>query len=312
MSDSSVIPRDVVEWKLDVSLLGQPSMIFNFVKVIVGSFLIVFVFVGAAMLSGGTRIEVVLGLAQLFVMCSGIVAILMLFVILVFFRNRMTMAYRIDEDGARSLMIDRRARSGSRVAAVVGALSGQPGVAGAGLIAIGSESQFVRWSAVRKVRYSPRWKAIGLVNDWRTVMTLYCSDVNYDEVAGVVARSVGKSCPSKRKNPLPGLLFRTVLTLVACSPLFGLHGIMGSDDFIPFLTLGFALASVWLIPILAWLVFASLAWIAFSCVVATHVYGGVIALVPSALGCAYLAVQSAALLTGRVRSALLGDEEESA
>jgi hypothetical protein len=113
------------------------------------------------------------------------------------------------------------------------------------------------------------------------------------------------------------------LVAVVCIPLFKLPAPI--DLFTPYLVLCFALASVWLIPLLAWVVPGGLAVIAGMSVSAgfapytsfishetMHRYDifsdddwamAMLAL----LGAAYLVWLSVALLRGRVQSGLMGD-----
>jgi len=316
-----------LEWQVDVSLLGQPTMVANFAKVIaiavvVMSGLLIFLSIA----SGNSA--PIWPTAQLTLACVGFVAVLFLFVIVVFFRNRMTMRFAVDERGAQSAQIDRRARAGANAAIVAGALSGKPGLLGAGLISQSSSSQTVRWSAVRSARFSPRWRAIKLANGWRAVMVLYCLPQNYENVAEWVRRALASNSPSRERSPLAGYLLRTALVVVASAPLFNLPTPIHVEAFVPFLILCFALASIWLIPILGWVVLGGLAWLAFEiAVVATSPYhslisdetfplfrlmgdddwiGAALALV----GAAYLAWLSYALLRGRTQSAFARDMDE--
>jgi len=256
--------------------------------------------------------------------------VIMLLVMIVFFRNRMSMAFRVDAAGARSAVIDRRARGAGKAALVVGALSGKPQLVGAGLIASSTSSQSLAWSAVRKASCSPRWRTIKLANSWRTAMILYCDASNYDEVARFVVEAMRTSPRSHRPNPLPGLLLRSALTVAASAPLFGLPHPFTVDMLVPLLVMAFALISVWLFPVFAWAVFGGLTWIAVEVAAAgfapyaSDVTGKTLsrfnlmlgddwAMVAVALtGAAYLIGQSVALLKGRFESALAGDMNEGA
>ena len=326
MSHASPV-QDAIEWQKDVSLLGQPTMVANFLKVIViaagvMSALLVFM----AFVTDG-RGEILVSL-ELTGMCVGFVAILMLLIMIVFFRNRMSMAFRVDAAGARAGVIDRRARAGAKTALVVGALSGNPQLAGAGLIAVSSSSQSVAWSAVKKVRRSPRWRTIALANSWRTVLILYCEESNYEAVDRFVEGAVQAAPHLARPNPLPGLLLRSVLSIIASLPLFALPHPVQVDALAPLLALCFALTSVWLFPIFGWAVMGALCWVALEVIAAGAApYTSIIAgdrvsqfdlllsndwaeIGVALAGAAYLVAQSLALLRGRFQSALAGDLSE--
>jgi hypothetical protein len=268
-------------------------------------------------------------LMQLTLVCVGVVVALLLFVIIVFFRNRMTMRFAVDQRGVHSAQIDRRARAGAKAAIAVGVLSGNPNLLGAGLISQSTSSQTTRWGALRSAGFSPRWRAIKLANGWRTVMVLYCLPENYEDVAERVRRALASNPPSReRRSPLTGYLLRTTLVVVASTPLFNLPTPVHVEAFVPFLILCFALASVWLIPILAWAVLGGLAWLAIEvAAVAMSPYRSAISgdtfpliglmgdddwigAALAVVGAAYFAWLSYALLRGQTQSALARDMSE--
>jgi len=327
MANASPDRETALEWRTDVSLLGQPTMVTNFIKVIaIAGFVMggLFAFLALTQRNPGEIIPML----QLTAACVGFVAVIMLLVMIVFFRNRMNMAFRVDASGARAAVIDRRARSAGNAALVVGALSGKPQLLGAGLIASSTSSQSLAWSAVRKVAYSPRWRTIKLANSWRTAMILYCDASNYDEVARFVEGAKRSSPHRVRPNPLPGLLLRSTLTVVACAPLFGLPYPITVDSLVPLFVLAFALVSVWLLPIFGWVVIGGLAWVAAEAIAAglasyTSDFTGETlprfdlmsgddwaAVAVALVGVAYLIGQSVALLKGRLESALAADMNE--
>ncbi len=210
-------------------------------------------------------------------------AVLSGLVCLVIFRNRMHMRFSVDAEAAQAEVIDTRAKIANKVAVVLGILTGRPGLAGAGLIAQSSSHQKAVWNAVARARYHPTWRTVSLSNGWRTVLNLFCTRENYDAVAATVRTALAaRKIKARPKNPLPKLLLRTVLVTLACVPLFALPELDEQAVFPAFPILCFALASVWLIPLLAWVVLAGIAWMA--------------------------ALElSAGLLRGRIRSGLAGD-----
>lgn len=327
MPNANSSRNSALEWRIDVSLLGQPTMVANFVKVIVISGGVMGALLAFLALTQGNPGEIV-SMLQLTAVSVGVVAAIMLLVMIVFFRNRMSMAFRVDTAGARSEVVDRRARAGGKAALVVGVLSGKPQLLGAGLIAASTSSQSLAWSAVRKAACSPRWRTIKLANSWRTAMILYCDASNYEEVARFVENAVRSAPHRVRPNPLPGLLLRSALTVAAAAPMFVLPYPITVDSLAPLIVLTFALVSVWLLPIFGWVVIGGLGWVAAEAIAAglapyTSDFTGetlprfdlmsgddwaeiAVALV----GAAYLIGQSVALLKGRFESALAGDMNE--
>jgi hypothetical protein len=319
-----------IAWRVDVSLLGQPSMVANFLKIILLSVglvggLLVFL---SLVLGGWVTIAPILALIAV---CAGIMTLLLLFVVLVFFRNRIAMAYVIDDDGARSLVEDRRARLGGKAAIAAGLLGGGAEVAGAGLLAQSSSSQEVAWRAVRSVAYSPRWRTVTLANAWRTVLVLYCLPENYEAVAARVAEEVAAHPQVATTSPLPGLLLRSGVMICGFAPLFFLPPALRVEPFLVWLGLCFGLAAVWFLPRFAWVVVGVLGGAAAQLILPAindlplrsltssvngaslssrlgRLTGDEWAIVASAtLGAAVLLRLAAGLLNGTYASALAGD-----
>jgi hypothetical protein len=322
-----------IQWEIAVPLLTNPIMLGTFAKLFLITGLIMGLLLSGIMLavdeaeSIGPLLLMTLGLTAGLAVLSGLVS-------LVVFGNRMHMAFRLDADGAQARVIDKRAGRANKIAVVAGVLAGKPGVTGAGLLAQSGSSQSARWSAIAKARYHPGSRTVSLSNSWRTVINLFCTAENYDAVAAAVrtalAGRVGKMGPASkaRRNPLPMLLLRTVLTVLACAPLFGMPFLEEKALLPAILTVCFALAAVWLVPPMAWAALAGVAWVfgleLLACLEtraslfgsgsfkAYEVLSGddwfVIAL--AGAGAAYLAWISAGLLTGRLRSGLAGDRME--
>jgi hypothetical protein len=232
----------------------------NFAKVIVISLammtsllVILFLVTGAS--------KAIVPILELTAACGVLISMLMLLVILVVFRNRMHMAFSVNEDEALAATIDRRGRAGVATATMMGAVSGKPGLAGVGLLASASSAQRVPWSAVRHVYYSPRWRTIKLDNSWRTVVILFCTEANYESVAEHVRTAVATAPKILRPNPVPRLLLLSLLTVIASLPMFGLPSPVRIDTFIPFVVLCFALTSLWFLPVFGWVVIGGLAWV---------------------------------------------------
>jgi len=328
MSQSAA--SNAIEWETDIRLMTHPLMLANFAKLIVitGAIMAALMSFMALVTDDAKAIPQMLLLTGI---CLGIIAVLFALVSLVFFRNRMHMRFKVDGKGAEVEMIDKRALAANKVAVVAGVLAGKPGVAGAGLIAASNTRQQTVWNAVAKVHFHKAWRVISLSNGWRTIVTLYCTEANYDAVASLVERAMSVRSPAargKHKNPLPRLLLHTALIIVACVPLFHLPDLEESALLPALLVLAFALASLWLIPVLAWAMYACLGWLAVLEVLAesemrTSIFDGssyrayevmsdndYAQLAVTAIGAAYLVWLTVGLMRGRIRSALAGDMAE--
>jgi hypothetical protein len=171
--------------------------------------------------------------------------------------------YTLSASGLLLETTSRAAKVSNRAAIVVGVLSGKPGVAGSGLLAASQETQEVKWRGAFRAVYRPGSHMILLKGAWRTLMLVQCTPENYAEVAEKVAGYVKRRGAEKRvaaqASPLPGYLLRSVATVIACVPLFLLADEYHLDLFMPIFILCFALATVWLLPVLAWAVLGGLA-----------------------------------------------------
>jgi hypothetical protein len=329
VSDTSPI----LAWETDVRLITHPLMLANFAKLFAITAFIMGALLGFIFLVSGETRGIVPMLEMVGIIIAGF-AVLSFLICLVVFRNRMRMRFRLDAKSAEVEMTDTRAIKANKLAIVLGALSGKPGVAGAGLIAQSNRQQKAVWSAIARVHYHPAWRAITLSNGWRTVVTLYCTPENYDSVAAAVRTALDARPASvkrkirDKKNPLPKLLLHTALIIVACVPLFGLPDLDETAILPAMLTLCFAMATLWLVPVMAWAVFGGLGWLAVLELFAqnetrTSMFDGTsyrayevmsgddyALLVAAALGSAYLIWLCVGLMRGRVRSALAGDMAE--
>jgi hypothetical protein len=322
-----------LSWETDVRLVTHPLMLANFAKLFAITAFIMGALLSFMLLVTDDARAIVPMLEMIGIIIAGL-AVLSFLICLVVFRNRMRMRFRLDAKSAEVEMTDTRAKTANKIAVVAGILSGKPGLAGAGLLAQANTQQKAVWSAIARAHYHPAWRAITLSNGWRTVVTLYCTPENYDAVAVAVrdalaARPAGvKRKLRDKKNPLPKLLLHTALIIVACVPLFGLPDLDESAILPALLTLCFALATLWLVPVMAWAVFLGLGWLAVLELLAqsetrTSMFDGRTyqayevmsgddyALIgAAALGSAYLIWLCVGLMRGRVRSALAGDMAE--
>ncbi len=313
-----------------MSLLGQPILLRQLLLVAGLSGLIMALLMSFLLAVQGEweRIPTML----LISLCAaGGLALMMVLVILLVFGNRMRMRFALDEKGIAVEMVDRRAKRANRLAAMAGILGASPTTAGAGLSAMARESEFLTWRGIVEARYAPGRRSITLRNRWRTVAFLVCTPENYAQAEALVRaylRPVAADAQAGA-SPLPRLLGRSLLVVLAALPVFILPYPFELDLFAPLLMLCFALATVWLIHLFGWVVIASALWIAAEIVMIAlevhesifswrgtyHNYeilntGDWLALTVAAVGLGYLIVFSWRAARGRYLSALAEDELE--
>jgi hypothetical protein len=249
-------------WECDVSLITQPAIVGGMAKVWLIAGVLMFALVGG-MVGLQDGIEAVIPLAELLLMILGGLFVLSLLIMLIVFGNRLRMAFAIDGKGIVVQMVDRRAKAANRLAAVVGAMAGKPGVAGAGLIAMHDEERSAVWSSIAAAIYNPARRTITLKNSWRTVLHVFCTPENYDAVAARIAAEISgaeRPAPSGR-NPIWGARGLSAVVVLAVLPLFGMPRGFEAPLLAVILTLCFALATIWLVPLMAWPVLGGIGWI---------------------------------------------------
>ena len=255
-------PAAAFRWDTSIALVTNGHMLGNvalacFLSAGLMAFLMVFILATQREWQGIPPMLAMAGGAGLFLFALCVI------VMLAVFGNKYRVRYTLDESGALFEATDRRGKAANRLAFWVGVLAGKPGAAGAGLIAMSNETMRAGWHAVQRVEYHPKRRRIALFNRWRAFMHIYCTPENYDAVAAFVAARV-RAAEGKRVkagSPIPKLLLWTLGVALACAPAFMMPYPFRLDLFVPILMFAFALATVWLVPIFGWVVFAALGYI---------------------------------------------------
>lgn len=314
-----------LQWAIDVRLLTHPPMAFGLARAFALAGLLMWALLAFLLAMQGAY-DVIWTMALLTAATLGGVMTLGVVAALLLYRNRLHMAFALDPDGATAALRDARVRRVNRLAIVLGMLFGKPGAVGAGLIGETTSTTRVAWRSVARVRAYPRWHTLALANRWRTTMLVICPPDLYEDVERYIdAARRARPCAA-RANPVPGLLARSALIVAASVPLF--HLPVRIDLFTPFLVVCFALAALWLIPVLAWVTLAGLVWIAGEATLAASapfrslftgkmtpryaIFSGddYAMLALAALGAGVLTFLSVRLLQGRTPTALADDMME--
>jgi hypothetical protein len=324
-------------WEADLRLLTSPPMLRQFGTVVGLSGLIMALLLAFLMAVQGDWDQI--GMMVLISAGAALfLGLLMALVALLFFGNRIRLRHTLDAKGALTETVDRRARAGNRLAILAGLLGGSATATGAGMIGLSRESERVSWRGIAEARYHPASRTIALRNQWRTVALLACTADNFDEVAAYVAQRVaagtrtnqGRQAESPASaSPVPRLLGRTALVVLACLPVFVLPYPFELDLLLPLILLCFALATVWLVPLFGWVVMAVAAALVIQIVAIgletkTSQFASVgtyrnldmvdgaeaLALLLAAAGLAYLVITAWRAVRGRATSALGADAEE--
>jgi hypothetical protein len=247
-------------WEADFPLLTNPMVLKQFYMLIFFSGLFMFLLLSFIMIVTG-EIEAVPSMFLITLIGVGVLALLMFLVMLLYFGNRIKTRFILDKKGVAIQNIDKRSKIVNRATMLFGALSLQPGTAGAGVMAASRETEQTSWASLAKAEYSPRYRTITLRNSWRPVQILICTVDNYEHVATYVAKQIAENgavsvADEQVKSPLPRLFLRTLIVILAMIPVFTLPYPFELDLFIPLLLMLMALATVWLAPLLGWIVIA--------------------------------------------------------
>ena len=185
-----------------------------------------------------------------------------LLVMALLFRGNIRVRFTLSGSGLRCELLDKVARGSHRAALVLGTLGGRGQLVGSGLMGMSRETEQVSWSGAFRARFDDRRHSILFRNGWRTLLWVQCTADNYAQVRAEVSRHMarrGTAGRVRRGSPLPAYLGRSALAVLACLPLFAVAEAFDGSLFLPLLALCFALATVWLLSILAWVVLGSVA-----------------------------------------------------
>ncbi len=119
-----------------------------------------------------------------------------LFVMLVY-RGRYDVEYVLDRAGVRCRTQMRQAKTNrlvNRLTVVLGLFSGNPSIAGAGLLAQSRQDVHLRWSQIIRAKCRPKRSYILLRGGFAETMALFCTAENYEQVAQLVVENASVKC----------------------------------------------------------------------------------------------------------------------
>ena len=225
------LPPDALRWEARVPLLTNLFILYDFVKVLAISFLVMQVLLAVMTVATGQRLklETIAAYAKLGGAAVLVLGVIMLLVMLLFFWNRFPMRFTLWPRGAMVESLSRRGKAGNRLALILGLLARKPGVAGAGLLGMSQESVFTAWPEVYRVRVHEARRVVSLMNRWRVVLRLYCTPENFSPVQAAAAAWAEQGRKTREQagrragpSPLPRLLLATGVALLAGAALAAL------------------------------------------------------------------------------------------
>ena len=187
-------------WDYAFPLLTNPLVMLDMCKVIGISFGILCVLlltIGA--FQGGDNFADMLHLIPVMGLCVGVVVVIMVFVMLVIYRNRFPVRFTVNNKGV-TIEVTKSQKKMNTAVILLGILGGNPGTAGSGLLAKSQECQSFGWVDVFHIKLFPGMRVVELRNSWRTVARIYCTAENYEIAARLANEGVERTTNARGKN----------------------------------------------------------------------------------------------------------------
>jgi hypothetical protein len=128
---------------------------------------------------------------------TGLLIVLLLIVVELFYRGEYEYQYRLDRKGIRAKTTGRTAKTNAIVNTLL-ILSGRPGQAGAGILAQSRQVEYVAWKKVDGFRAHPEQKTITLYRGKHPLMVVACADQLYETVLQLAQAACADAQAAKR------------------------------------------------------------------------------------------------------------------
>jgi hypothetical protein len=173
-------PSTAIMWKKKIPLLTNIFIIKDMALVFgiaCGALLAIML-----LISGGEDLDQIIPVWLL--VCAIIVGLLVISCLVVFF-NRMNMEFGVGPEGVLTAVGSKERKMDSAVA-IIGLLTGNIRVAGAGLLAKSNEVILAKWPQIKKVTIYRNQKVIALKMGLLTPLRLYCLIENFAAVERMI------------------------------------------------------------------------------------------------------------------------------
>jgi hypothetical protein len=183
-----------MEWDVDVSILTNRFILLEVGRALTIAFLFAAVIISMIMLPSlmaGSIFSAGIGTSGLgySMLMIGLLFLFTAVFIFFYYGNKYMLSYVVDEKGVRT--VTRKAqRSRNRTANILlilmGFLSHNPAVAGAGMMAAGGQDQSIRWNKVKKVTFHPKHHTIVLRGGYGARSVIFCPQDTYEPVSSFI------------------------------------------------------------------------------------------------------------------------------
>ena len=175
-----------------------------------------------------------------------------LLIMVVFYGNRQALRFTLSDEGISYETINQRVErwNQSWVRRVLHGL-----MISSSSFKIQQEAWQLYWRGAFRALVYPARHCIVLRNRWRTLMVVYCTPENFAVVRACIDAAMALHGTAHRvagKSPLVVTVWQTVLFMIVILPIFKLVELLEVNGIFPVLIVGFGLAMIWLIPLIAW------------------------------------------------------------
>ncbi len=248
-------------WECNIRLLREPLLLGSVVKAFAIVYLLMALLMGVIFLGQGEW-RVWLDMLWLFALVTGALLVLSVLIMLLIFRNRMDASFILDKRRAFCQLYGRDAQQMAPYARWLGFLLGKPQLGGKFNKLVRQAVEY-DWAQISAAHYQAQRYRIVLRNGWRTLLILYCPAPRYAEIAAFVERHIKAAHPPRQPrpaSPLPRILWRSVLIVLASASLFALPYPFEQDVFFLIFLLCFGFATAWILSLLGYAVLFGVLW----------------------------------------------------
>lgn len=168
-------------WAYDIPLINNRFIVWDWLcAMLITVGIVILVVLGIVAFEESVELSDLAGTEVVFAIAFGVLTVLSLLAALVM-GNHVSAQFTLDAQGV-TFETGRRERTISRLAIVLGILSGRPGMVGAGALVASRERERHPWQEVRKVTVHNGPRVVSLSDSWHVFMRLYCPPELFEEV----------------------------------------------------------------------------------------------------------------------------------
>jgi hypothetical protein len=177
-----------LEWEVSASILTNKHILkqlFWVFQISVGFVLILIFLIQALDPYTQITLDFVKFLGQLYFIMLGILSVCLAIGYLIIMGARYDFLFTLDSNGIMESPGRKQGRKNAityMLAIIGGLFSRNPGLAGAGLIAMSRQKNYISWQDINKMEVDPRSRTIILKRDKRLLMIVFCTKENFEEV----------------------------------------------------------------------------------------------------------------------------------